>query len=279
MRVQMQQFAGHLARRAPGPALDVLPASAAQLGQRRCSPGRAHVPHDLRDLVVGHVEHVRVAVRDVEVVAGDPGHRLGGDALEPAHAVVLVHHVVAFAQVAEARTARPRPEACAPPRPCAGAGRSGCQVSRASLRSGTTKWRRCGAVKKVTPGSRPTSAGPPTVPGDPAQDVAGPLRLCFVLEGDGHTVTVADHPAYRGFRLGKARDRHLAAGGPDAQRRFCPCGQAQRAQRRDWETSPACPSRPPTRYSSPGRPRRQERQPGPLEKPRLENGHATDRSG
>ena len=56
----------------------------------------------LADLVVRHVEHVLVSVGQVEVVAGDAGDGLGGDALEAPDPVVLVHHVVTLAQVAEA---------------------------------------------------------------------------------------------------------------------------------------------------------------------------------
>ncbi len=50
----------------------------------------------------------RALVGQVEIVAGDPGHGLGGYAVEAAHAVVLVHHVVALAQIAEAGQLQPR---------------------------------------------------------------------------------------------------------------------------------------------------------------------------
>ena len=50
-----------------------------------------------------HVEHVLALVLEQEVVAGDAGHGPGRDAVEAPDAVVLVHHVVALAQVEEGR--------------------------------------------------------------------------------------------------------------------------------------------------------------------------------
>ncbi len=158
-RVEVQQLAGHLAGGLAHPALDVLPGLAAQLGEAGRRPARPHVAHDLGDLVVRDVEHVRVPVGQVEVVAGDAGHRLGGDALEAAHPVVLVHHVVALAQVAEAGERHP---GRGPPRGATALCRRGktwASVSRASLSSGITKWRRCGTGRNDTPG--PASTSPP----------------------------------------------------------------------------------------------------------------------
>ena len=108
-RVQGQQLAGQLAHRDPGPALERRPRLAAQARERGRLAVGADVAADLGQLVVGHVQAVVAAELQVEVVADDAAHLLGVEADEPADAVVLVHDVVAAAQVGDRRERAPEP--------------------------------------------------------------------------------------------------------------------------------------------------------------------------
>ena len=100
--VQVEQLAGELLGRAAGAGLDRLPARAAELGQRRVRAAGADVAADLGQLVDGDEHAVRARVLEVQVVAGDAGHRLGVEAGEAGDPVVLVDDDVAGAQVGEA---------------------------------------------------------------------------------------------------------------------------------------------------------------------------------
>ena len=80
LRVQVEQLAGELLGRAPGPGLDRVPAVAAELGQRRMRAAGADEAADLGQLVDGHEHPVRAGVLEVQVVARDPCDRLGVEA-------------------------------------------------------------------------------------------------------------------------------------------------------------------------------------------------------
>ncbi len=69
----------------------------------------ADVAADLRQLVVRNVQAVVAAELEVEVVADDAPDLLGVEADEAADAVVLVHDVVAAAQVGDRRERAPEP--------------------------------------------------------------------------------------------------------------------------------------------------------------------------
>ena len=101
--VQGDQLAGQLPHGDPGPRLQGLPGLAAQLRERRRAAVGADVAAHLRELVVRHVQPVVAAELEVEVVADDAAHLLGVEADEPADAVVLMHDVVAGAQVGDGR--------------------------------------------------------------------------------------------------------------------------------------------------------------------------------
>ena len=116
--VEVEQLAGELLRGLAGPALDRLPAAAAELGERRVGSAAADVAADLGQLVDGHEDLVRARVLEVEVVAGDVGDRLGVKAGEAGDAVVLVDDDVAGAQVGEG------PQHAAPARAPAATGRA-----------------------------------------------------------------------------------------------------------------------------------------------------------
>ena len=103
---RLKQLARQLLRRAPGARLHRLPAGAAELAQRRVLAAGADVARDLRELVGGHEHAVVALVFEVQVVARDVRHGARLKAREAGHAVVLVHHDVARAQLGE-RAQRP----------------------------------------------------------------------------------------------------------------------------------------------------------------------------
>ena len=102
LRVELQQLAGHLAQVLARPRLQVVPRLAAELRQRRRPRVGADVAADLADLLVRHVHAVVAAVGEQQVVARDARDLLGLEAEQLRDAVVLVHDVVAGAQVGEA---------------------------------------------------------------------------------------------------------------------------------------------------------------------------------
>ena len=102
LRVELQQLAGHLAEVRARARLQVVPRLAAELRERRRLRVGADVAADLADLLVRDVDAVVAAVGEQEVVARDAGDLLRLEAEQLRDAVVLVHDVVAGAQVGEA---------------------------------------------------------------------------------------------------------------------------------------------------------------------------------
>ena len=127
--VQVEQLAGELLRGAAGARLDLVPARAAELGERRRVAVGADVARDLRQLVDRHEDLVVALELEVQVVARDAADGLRVEAGEARDAVVLVDDVVAGAQVGEA--AQQAAAAARRPRrpPCAG-GSAGARGSR-----------------------------------------------------------------------------------------------------------------------------------------------------
>ena len=103
--VEVEQLAGELARRAARARLDRVPALRPERRELRRVAARADVAGDLRELVGGREDLVLAAVLELEVVAGDPGDRLGLEAGEAGDPVVGVDDEVAHPQVGEARQA------------------------------------------------------------------------------------------------------------------------------------------------------------------------------
>ncbi len=99
--VERDQLAGERLGRAPGTQLLLLPLLAAQLRQLRVAGVGAHVAADLVQLVARHEHAIAVAKLELQVVAGGAADRLGLEAREERHAVVLVHHGRAGTQVGE----------------------------------------------------------------------------------------------------------------------------------------------------------------------------------
>ena len=86
--VEVQELAGEVAGRAARARLDRVPALRSEGRELRGVAARADVAGDLRELVGGREDLVLAAVLELEVVAGDPGDRLGLEAGEPGDAVV-----------------------------------------------------------------------------------------------------------------------------------------------------------------------------------------------
>ena len=118
LRVELQQLAGHLAQVLAGARLEVVPGFPAELRERGRARVGPDVARDLADLLVRHEHAVVAPEAEQQIVARDSGDLLRLEAEELSDAVVLVHDVVAGAQVGEAgkRAAGGRGRArCAPP--------------------------------------------------------------------------------------------------------------------------------------------------------------------
>ena len=102
LRVELQQLARELADVCARTCLQIVPRLAAELRQRRLARVGTDVPADLADLLVRHVHAVVAAVGEQEVVARDAGDFLRLEPEQLRKAMVLVHDVVAGAQVGEA---------------------------------------------------------------------------------------------------------------------------------------------------------------------------------
>ena len=101
LRVERDQLAGELVHRLARARLEQLPRLAAELRERGRRRVGADVARHLAELLVRDVEAVVAAEREQEVVARDAGDLLRLEAEQLADAVVLVHDVVAGAQVGE----------------------------------------------------------------------------------------------------------------------------------------------------------------------------------
>ena len=99
--VERDQLAGERLGGAPGAQLLLLPLLAAELGELRVAGVGADVTADLVELVARDEDAVAVAELELEVVAGDAADRLGLEAREQGHAVVLVDDRGARSQVGE----------------------------------------------------------------------------------------------------------------------------------------------------------------------------------
>jgi hypothetical protein len=112
--VEGEKLAGELAGARARPRLQVLPGLAAEARERGHVPVGPDVAGDLADLLVRDVEAVVSPEAEEEVVARDAGDSLRLEAEQLGDSVILVHDVVARAEVGEAleRTAetdvRPR---------------------------------------------------------------------------------------------------------------------------------------------------------------------------
>src|SRR5690554_5699921 len=102
--VEGDHFGGHRRHRLSDPALLLRPVSPAHPGDTRCLP--AGVSLDRGELVDRDVELVARCVGDDQVLALDPHHRPGDEALEPADAVLVMNDVVTLDQVLQLLSCR-----------------------------------------------------------------------------------------------------------------------------------------------------------------------------
>ena len=101
LRVELDQVAGELADGLARARLERLPRLAAELRERGRRGVGADVARDLAELLVRDVEAILAAEREQEVVARDAGDGVRLEPEQPADAVILVHDVVAGAEVGE----------------------------------------------------------------------------------------------------------------------------------------------------------------------------------
>src|SRR5205823_10891987 len=106
LRVELDQVAGELADGLARPRLERLPGLAAELRERGRRGVGADVSRDLAELLVRDVEAVLAAEGEQEVVACDAGDGVRLEPEQTADPVILVHDVVARAEVGE-RLQRP----------------------------------------------------------------------------------------------------------------------------------------------------------------------------
>jgi hypothetical protein len=197
--VEVQQFARQRPGRFARPRLQVLPAFAAQGGERRFAP-RADVAAQFRQLFGGDEDAVLAFVFEVEVVAGDATDLARLEAGEAGDAVVLVDDVVADPELGEGE-----------PAPAAGAGRGrllGAPAAVDEAAEGIDGEFQLGgdealAQARLGEGERRVGAEPAAFEDadlDPVEAVAGALRLPHVVEGDDGSVAGADQ--FLQLRLG-----------------------------------------------------------------------------
>ena len=101
LRVQLDQVAGELADGLARARLERLPRLAAELRERGRRRVGADVARDLAELLVRDVEPVLAAEGEQEIVARDAGDGVRLEPEQPPDAVILVHDVVARAEVGE----------------------------------------------------------------------------------------------------------------------------------------------------------------------------------
>src|SRR5439155_21908018 len=101
--VEREQLARELPNGCASAALEVLPRLPSELREAGCLRVGPDVPRDLGQLLVGDVETVLPAKRQVQVVAGDARHLLRLEADDPADTVVRVDDVLPRAQLGERR--------------------------------------------------------------------------------------------------------------------------------------------------------------------------------
>ena len=203
LRVELNELAGHLAQVGARPRLQVVPRLAAELREGRRLRVGADVAADLADLLVRDVDAVVAAVGEQQVVARDTGDLSRLEAEELRDAVVLVHDVVAGAQVGEALQCTPR------------RGRGARRALAEDLRVGQQR------DTEVTPDEAATRRSDGEGQSlrrltdlehgrlDPAQELLLPESLAAVREGNDHVELLAKQAAELVLGLGEAarRDR------------------------------------------------------------------------
>ena len=258
-RVQPDQFRGDLPDRLAGAALRLGPVGAAEPVQGRRLP--ADVPGDLVKLVGGHVQPVRRLaalarrVFDDQVLPGRALHTAAGHLQVAAHPVLLVHDVVARAEL-ERVDAAAAPAGHPPGVP--GAGALASQVGLADHRQphrlpgepvadqpGRHTWhpglRR--VVEVTEPGAEPFAA----------QHLREPLRGPVPLGDQHHPPAVGQPAPHIGERPRGIAAVTLRRARADTERLAARLGLVLTAGRRPRRASPGSRTGSPSTRAGPGR--------------------------
>ena len=201
LRVELDQVAGELADRLARTRLERLPGLAAELRERRRRGVGADVARDLPELLVRDVEPILPAEREQEVVARDAGDGLRLEPEQSADAVILVHDVVAGAEVGEGLQ-RPAAETALARRAAAEDLVVG-QQDEAELAPDEAAARRrhgeekLGLLRKLVPRLQHPGL-------DPAEEVLGAQRLAAMREGDDDALARAKERCELALGLGEA---------------------------------------------------------------------------
>ncbi len=97
--VQTKQFARFFLDGLSRPALDANPVLLAELVERRRAVVRPDIAREPIRLMDGHEQRIRPAILDQQVFAFHAFQRAAAHADELAHAVIDVHHIIAFVHV------------------------------------------------------------------------------------------------------------------------------------------------------------------------------------
>ena len=189
LRVEREQLARELADRRARARLEVLPRLAAELRERGRRCVGADVSRHLADLLVRDVQAVVTAKREQQVVARDAGDCLRLEAEQLADAVVLVHDVVAGAQVGERLKRSPDARGLRPARALAEELRVGQQDEVQVAPHEAAARRRDGESRLRLLRQRLAALEQRRV--DAAKQVLGAQRIAAVRERDDHAVAGA----------------------------------------------------------------------------------------
>ena len=229
--VQVEQLPGQLLGGPARPRLDLIPAIAAELGQRRMLAARADVAADLGQLVDRHEHAVGARIFEGQIVPRDAGHRLCVKPGEPRDPVVLVDDDVAGAQLGEAaqhasspRLRWPLHPPAAPEQPVLGDHRQvelrrDEPLPQARLGEDQTRravLRRCWTCGSSSGGRAVGAVQPRHL--QPPQVVGGPLALAPGREGDHRLVARAGELLQLGLGLLDPPGGDLGRLGPEAER-------------------------------------------------------------
>ena len=99
--VEVEQLTGQLLRSAARTALDLLPARAAELAQRRIIAGPSDIAGDLRQLIRGDEYPIVALILEIEVIASYSGNGFGVKASETGDTVTFVDNDVTGSEFGE----------------------------------------------------------------------------------------------------------------------------------------------------------------------------------
>ncbi len=248
LRVELDQVAGELAHRLAGARADRLPRLAAELRERGRRAVGADVAGDLAELLVRDVEAVLAAEREQEVVARHARDRLRLEAEQLPDAVILVHDVVAAAEVGE-RLESPPAEAALAGRAAAEDLMIGKEDEAELAPDEAPACGRDGEEKLRLLRQLVARLEEPRL--DAAEQVLRPQRLAPVREGDDDALPGAD--AARASSLSASASPRAAIAGRCASKASgCACGNGSSSVAPARDGGLARPSSSQTRRTASG---------------------------